>query len=175
MSQQAMNQQQKTLNFDVEGMSCASCVGRVERAIAKVDGVESVSVNLATERATVQTNNANANAELSTSITQAIEKAGYQATLHQDAQQVNVSVQDDVHSVLRIDGMSCASCVGRVERALQKIDGVTGASVNLATEMANIHHTSMVDTDQLITQVEQAGYQATVVQQQKNDSTNNAA
>ena len=172
MNNQSMNQQQKTLNFDVEGMSCASCVGRVERAIAKVDGVESVSVNLATERATVQTNNANANAELSTSITQAIEKAGYQATLHQDAQQVNVSVQDDVHSVLRIDGMSCASCVGRVERALQKIDGVTGASVNLATEMANIHHTSMVDTDQLIAQVEQVGYQATVVQQQKNDSTN---
>ena len=172
MNQQAMNQQQKTLNFDVEGMSCASCVGRVERAIAKVDGVESVSVNLATERATVQMNDANANAELSTSITQAIEKAGYQATLHQDAQQVNVSVQDDVHSVLRIDGMSCASCVGRVERALQKIDGVTGASVNLATEMANIHHTSMVDTDQLIAQVEQVGYQATVVQQQKNDSTN---
>ena len=130
MNQQAMNQQQKALNFDVEGMSCASCVGRVERAIAKVDGVKSVSVNLATERASVQINDATTDAELSTSITQAIEKAGYQATLHQDAQQVNVSVQDDVHSVLRIDGMSCASCVGRVERALQKLDGVTDATVN---------------------------------------------
>ena len=172
MNQQAMNQQQKALNFDVEGMSCASCVGRVERAIAKVDGVKSVSVNLATERASVQINDATTDAELSTSITQAIEKAGYQATLHQDAQQVNVSVQDDVHSVLRIDGMSCASCVGRVERALQKLDGVTDATVNLATEMANIHHTSMVNTDQLIAQVEQAGYQATVVQQQS-ESLNN--
>ncbi|WP_274619081.1 heavy metal translocating P-type ATPase [Acinetobacter sedimenti] len=170
-NQQSINQQQKTLNFDVKGMSCASCVGRVERAIAKVNGVDSVNVNLATERTTVQISDSAADVELSTSIAQAIEKAGYQATLHQDPQQINTPAKDDVRTVLRIDGMSCASCVGRVERALQKLEGVIDASVNLATEIANIHHTSMVDTDQLITQVEQAGYQATVVQQQSNSTT----
>lgn len=175
MNQQAINQQQKTLNFDVEGMSCASCVGRVERSIAKVDGVESVSVNLATERATVQINDATADAELSTLITQAIEKAGYQAKLHQDSQQINASEKTDINTILRIEGMNCASCVGRVERALQKLDGVTDASVNLATETANIQHTSMVDADQLIAQVKQAGYEATVILQQSKSLNKNTA
>mgnify|MGYP002651391373 CR=1 FL=1 len=175
MNNHSMNQQQKTLNFDIEGMSCASCVGRVERAITKVDDVESVNVNLATERATVQISDSATDVDLSTLITQAIEKAGYQAKLHQDGQQVNASAQDDVHTVLRIDGMSCASCVGRVERALKKLEGVTDANVNLATEIANIHHTSMLNTEQLIAQVEQAGYEATVVQQQNESLNKNTA
>lgn len=68
-NQQSINQQHKMLNFDVEGMSCASCVGRVERAIAKVDDVESVNVNLATERATVQISDSATDVDLSTLIT----------------------------------------------------------------------------------------------------------
>lgn len=132
-----------SISLPIEGMSCASCVGRVEAALTKVEGVQQVNVNLATERATVQ-----ATPEVErVHLVQAVEQAGY----HVASQTV----------ALDVEGMSCAACVGRVERALQAMEGVTQANVNLATERATVQ--GQVDTDALIAAIAKAGYTATPV------------
>ena len=126
----------------IDGMSCASCVGRVEKALAKVPGVTSATVNLATESARI----ASATPLAFSVLQQAVEKAGYSLA----RQQVE----------LDIDGMTCASCVGRVEKALRKVPGVIDASVNLATESARIHVQGGADAATLIAAVTAAGYTA---------------
>ena len=104
----------------VEGMTCASCVGRVEKAIAAVAGVASASVNLATERAEVRY----VGHSVHEAVVAAIRRAGY-------------DVEPESFD-LGVEGMTCASCVGRVEKALAGVPGVVAASVNLATERATI-------------------------------------
>lgn len=129
------------LSMPVEGMSCASCVGRVERALKAVPGVLSAVVNLATERADI-TFNDQADPHLAV---RAIEGAGY-------------AVREET-TELAIEDMSCASCVGRVEKALSKVPGVLEANVNLATERARVRHLSgVVSMTDLENAVKQAGY-----------------
>ncbi len=133
-------------SFPVEGMTCASCVLRVEKALAAVPGVASVTVNLATEAATVDADAAVAPEALRT----AIEKAGYNVAEH--------TVE------LQIEGMTCASCVGRVEKALKRVPGVLAAEVNLATERAQVRLVGHeADAAVLIAAVDKAGYVATPV------------
>src|SRR5690554_1164903 len=121
-------------------MTCASCVGRVEKALAKVEGVESVVVNLATERAEV-TMRSSAERQ---ALVKTIEAQGYSVPA--------TTVE------LAVEGMTCASCVGRVERALNDAPGVIEATVNLATERAQIRGT--VDADALIAAIAGVGYAA---------------
>ncbi len=109
-----------TTSFQIEGMSCASCVSRVEKALAAVPGVTDASVNLATETARVSFDDS-VNTQ---TLTATLSDAGYPAAT------------DKV--TLEIEGMTCASCVGRVEKALSAGDGVLQASVNLATETATV-------------------------------------
>ncbi len=109
-----------TTSFQIEGMSCASCVGRVEKALAAVPGVTDASVNLATETARVSFDDS-VNTQ---TLTATLSDAGYPAAT------------DKV--TLEIEGMTCASCVGRVEKALSAGEGVLQASVNLATETATV-------------------------------------
>src|SRR5450830_1519718 len=130
------------LTLAVEGMTCASCVGRVEKALRAVPSVRDVSVNLATELATIQAES-DVHAD---QLIAAVHKAGY------DVKQEEIT--------LDITGMSCASCVGRVEKALHKILGVSEVSVNLASEKATLTTTSAVSVDSLIAAVERAGYNA---------------
>ncbi|MBV0881394.1 heavy metal translocating P-type ATPase [Noviherbaspirillum sp. L7-7A] len=132
------------LSFSVEGMTCASCVARVEKALKAVPGVESASVNLATEKATVRASPALPVDALSA----AVDKAGY-------------NIPSNTVS-LTISGMTCASCVGRVEKALKKVPGVTGASVNLATEKAQVTSVG-VPIETLLATVRKAGYEAAPV------------
>ncbi|PLY41913.1 copper-translocating P-type ATPase [Janthinobacterium sp. ROICE36] len=128
----------------IEGMSCASCVGRVEKALAAVPGVILASVNLATEVAKVTSSTPIPLATLQA----AVEKAGY--TVAQREIDLNIA------------GMTCASCVGRVEKALLKVPGVLAASVNLATESARIKVTGDLEAGTLIAAIDKAGYAATV-------------
>ncbi|WP_124949731.1 heavy metal translocating P-type ATPase [Sulfuriferula thiophila] len=124
----------------IEGMTCASCVNRLEKALRKVDGVEDASVNLATEFATLHTR-PDVKAE---SLVKAVKLAGF------DVAQQPIDVG--------IEGMTCASCVARVEKALTKVPGVSSVAVNLATERAHIEAAptvSMADLQQAITA---AGY-----------------
>ena len=135
--------QAAAISLPIEGMTCASCVGRVEAALAKVEGVASVSVNLATERADIRLNRPVDRMAL----IQAIEKVGY------DVPQGTIE--------LAIGGMTCASCVGRVEKALKAVPGVTEAVVNLATERATVRGVASVQD--LIAAVDKVGYEASPV------------
>ncbi|MFC2971173.1 heavy metal translocating P-type ATPase [Azotobacter bryophylli] len=130
------------LSLAIDGMSCASCVGRVERALKKVPGIAAATVNLATERADIDFAGA---PDLAAAV-EAVQRAGYQVP--------------ERSLELSIAGMSCASCVGRVERALKKVPGVLEASVNLATERARVRAVQGVDGGALIQAVARAGYEA---------------
>lgn len=144
-----------TFDLPIAGMTCASCAGRVERALSKVTGTRAVSVNLATEQARVLAPEGSLPA-----LMRAVEQAGY-----------SVPVQT---LELNIEGMTCASCVGRVERALGKIDGVNRISVNLANERAHLELLGQVDPQILIDAVKRAGYDASVWQaEQPRDAQTN--
>ncbi|OCO99162.1 MULTISPECIES: heavy metal translocating P-type ATPase [unclassified Ensifer] len=130
-------------SIPVEGMTCASCVSRVEKAIRAVPGVTSASVNLATERADIRFDATTKSAD----IVKAIENAGYGAA------------EDTIE--LTIEGMTCASCVARIEKALKTVPGVTEANVNLATERASVRVTRGIATAAALEEaVRVAGYAA---------------
>ena len=112
----------RTISFPVSNLSCASCVGRAEKAINSAPGVTGASVNLANARASFELDDS---ASL-TPVTEALEKAGYPAATAQTR--------------LEIANMSCASCVGRVEKALAAVPGVSSAKVNLVTGQAEVTH-----------------------------------
>ncbi|MCL6105919.1 MAG: heavy metal translocating P-type ATPase [Actinobacteria bacterium] len=126
----------------IEGMSCASCVERNARALRLLPGVARADVNFATEKATVEFDPAIISpAEL----VAAVQKAGYKV------------ITEKV--TLAVGGMSCASCVDRVEKALAKAPGVISASVNFATEKATVEFIAGAATVAgLATVVEKAGY-----------------
>ncbi|ORE88130.1 heavy metal translocating P-type ATPase [Aurantimonas sp. 22II-16-19i] len=110
------------LTIAIEGMSCASCVRRVETALQRVEGVTAATVNLARATATVDF----AGAPDAPAVVAALETAGYPASL--------------ADLTLVVEAMSCASCVGRVEKALKTVPGVVEASVNLAAGTAVVRH-----------------------------------
>ncbi|MEX3527356.1 MAG: heavy metal translocating P-type ATPase [Burkholderia sp.] len=150
-----------SIELDIAGMTCASCSNRVEKALAQVPGVSRASVNLATERA-------NVSAEASVSAAQliaAVENAGYRATPLATDEAVPAQAQSTAEPAveLEIGGMTCASCSGRVEKALAQGPGVSRVSVNLATERASVNAEAAVSAAQLIAAVEKAGYRATPV------------
>jgi len=132
--------------IEIEGMTCASCVGRVEKAIANVPGVAKASVNFATERADI----AFSGAPDVPAVINAIRNAGYEV--------------GEKTIELDIEGMTCASCVGRVEKALKAVSGVTNASVNLATERATVRVAGGSATaSRLADAIKAAGYAASEV------------
>ena len=134
------------VSLPIEGMTCASCVGRVEAALNKVEGVVNASVNLATELADIHLKAPVDRLKL----IEAIEKVGYEVPV--------TSVE------LSVQGMTCASCVGRVEKALLAVDGVKAATVNLATERATIR--GVAGIDDLISAIQKVGYEARVIDTQ---------
>ncbi|MCX7791848.1 MAG: heavy metal translocating P-type ATPase [Chloroflexaceae bacterium] len=130
------------IQLPVTGMTCASCVRRVEKALAKLPGVHEVQVNLATEQASVRFDPASVAPQ---QLQAAVEQAGYGV------------VTERVE--LPITGMTCASCSARVEKALKRTPGVIEASVNLAAERASVVFSpSTVSYAELRAAVEQAGY-----------------
>jgi P-type Cu+ transporter len=130
------------ISIPVTGMSCASCVRRVERTLSGKEGVAEASVNFATEKASVTYEPAATSPD---KLIGAIRDAGYGA----DVREVTFEVK----------GMTCASCVGRVERVLKKVPGVLEASVNLANERATVEYLAgEVEPRELEKAVEGAGY-----------------
>jgi len=115
-----MSEKSEPLTLPVRGMTCASCVAHVERALKGVDGVDEVAVNLATEKASVRFTT---DVPLK-SLVQAVQETGYEVPTET--------------VILPIGGMSCAACVAHVQKALQKVPGVVEANVNLATERATV-------------------------------------
>ncbi|MEW6989748.1 heavy metal translocating P-type ATPase [Colwelliaceae bacterium 6441] len=128
----------KIIQLKIDGMTCSSCGGRVEKSLYRIAGVTDASVNLATETATIK-GTASYN-----ELIDAIVESGYQ-----------VPTKINQFSV---GGMSCTSCVARLEKALLNVNGVVNASVNLATEHVQVKSLSFVTTEQLEHAVIQAGY-----------------
>ena len=131
------------LAFRVEGMTCAACVARVERVLTKVPGVAAANVNLAAGQASVVVDE---DGPAAAALFDAIEGAGY----HPVAERLDLAV----------GGMTCASCVGRVERTIARLPGVLDVAVNLATETASVTHLPEIANAARIKEaVEAAGYE----------------
>jgi len=131
--------------YIVTGMTCASCSAAVTRSLKKLDGVQKADVNLTTERVVVETD-----LDFET-LKNAVTKVGY--GLEEIKSQRNVT--------LEIEGMTCASCSAAVERALKKQNGVSSASVNLATNKATVSYDpALIKLGTLKKAVENAGYKA---------------
>src|SRR5262245_20785892 len=133
---------EQQIELPITGMTCASCVARVTKALKKVPGVADASVNLATEQASVRYDGAQAKAE---QLQAAVENAGYGV------------LTDQID--FPVTGMTCASCVNRVEKALKKVPGVLAADVNLANEQASVTFVpTTAGWSELKAAVENAGY-----------------
>ena len=133
----------QTIDIGIGGMTCAACAGRVERALGKVKGVASARVNLAAESAHVEYD---AEQVGTPGISAAVADAGYTPIV----QETEFPVQ----------GMTCASCVGRVERTLAGIPGVVEARVNLASESARVRYlAASTGFEQFRQAIADAGYQ----------------
>ena len=132
----------RTVQIGISGMTCASCVARVERSLGKVEGVEKVGVNLATEKASISYDPEQTDLG---ALLGSIEKSGYEPR--------------SAETSFGVTGMTCANCVSRVERKLGKTEGVLEASVNLATERATVHYLpDVVSERDLYSVVENTGY-----------------
>jgi P-type Cu+ transporter len=137
-----MSDRKTTVELPITGMTCASCVARNEKALRKVQGVDDASVNFATEKATITFDPDVVSAP---ELVHAVEAAGYGVVTAQET--------------LPILGMTCASCVSRVERALRKPPGVLKADVNLATEKATVTYVpGQASRADLVAAVKAAGY-----------------
>ena len=135
-----------TKSLKIEGMTCASCAKAVERATKKLQGVTESNVNFATEKLNINFDETKVSVA---DIQAAVEKAGYKA------------IAESASKTMKIEGMTCASCAKAVERAARKLDGVTEANVNYATEKLIIsYEPSKVKVIDIKKAVEKAGYKA---------------
>ncbi|MFP1725418.1 heavy metal translocating P-type ATPase [Lonsdalea quercina] len=134
--------QSQPLHLAVTGMSCAACASRIERVLNRLDGV-SASVNFASEKAVISLDDARSS---SSDVIAAIRKAGFDVA--------------DQRVSLAVDGMSCVACAARIEKVLNKVDGVT-ATVNFAAGRAQVSVTPGSATPEfLIARIERAGFTA---------------
>lgn len=149
-----------TTTLKIEGMTCAACSARVEKALQKIDGVISASVNLTTEKASVEYDPAQVD---EAALAQAIEKTGY------------LVAQDDARAELAVEGMTCAACSNRVERALNSAPGVRSAVVNLTTGRASVEYNPAVtDLDSLLAAIDKAGYLGRLAQEEDSEDEDDA-
>jgi Cu+-exporting ATPase len=140
-------------------MTCASCAAVIEKTLQKVPGITAANVNLATERLTVGYDAAALGVD---DIVAGVKKAGYSASPLSETPPVAAPTGGG-HVTLDLVGMTCASCVAVIEKTLQKVDGVSSASVNLGTETASVtFDPTRVGPDELIGAVKSAGYSAMV-------------
>ncbi|MCH8684502.1 heavy metal translocating P-type ATPase [Pedomonas mirosovicensis] len=158
----------ETVRLHVEGMTCGGCARKVERTLRALPGVVDVAVDLAAKTAAAQGAGLEPDA-----LAAAVTEAGYRATVAPE----ELNSEEPHHSApvaeapaaaasnaqtltLEIGGMTCASCVSRVEKALKGVPGVVEASVNLAAETARVTAQPGVSTAVLVAAVHEAGYRA---------------
>jgi P-type Cu+ transporter len=135
--------QVKEMTLDITGMTCAACANRIEKVLNKMEGVEA-SVNLALENAKVKYN---AESTHTTDIISKIEKLGY-------------GVREE-KTEFDVRGMTCAACSNRIEKVLNKMEGISQATVNLATETASVtYQTGTVSIEDMVARVKKLGYEA---------------
>ena len=135
----------KKISMKIEGMSCSSCANRLEKAINKLEGIEQGNVNFATEMLTVVYDEAKTSP---VAVELAVEKAGFK-------------VRKDIKDYsFKVKGMSCSSCANRLERLVQKLEGVEAASVNFATEKLTVKlNADVIGYNQLKEATQSAGFE----------------
>ena len=146
-----MESLQIEISFKIKGMTCASCVNRIETQVKKLSGVIDINVSLATETAYVKMSSL----EIAAQVVEAIKKSGYEVVV--------------IEKEILIEGMTCASCVNRIEKSLMKVPGVIKAVVNLASEKANITYVDgALNDSNLLNAITKAGYKGILPTQDKN-------
>jgi P-type Cu+ transporter len=131
--------------FQIAGMTCAACATRIEKGLKKVEGVEDANVNFALERASVTFDKNKVDLQ---KLEQKIVDLGYS------------TIKENVDFVLT--GMTCAACATRIEKGLNKLPGVSRATVNFALETAHVEYSSNdISVQDMIKQVDKLGYKAT--------------
>ncbi|CDR25552.1 heavy metal translocating P-type ATPase [Staphylococcus argenteus] len=144
----------KKTTLDITGMTCAACSNRIEKKLNKLDDVNA-QVNLTTEKATVEYNPDQHDVQ---EFINTIQHLGY-----------GVAVET---VELDITGMTCAACSSRIEKVLNKMDGVQKATVNLTTEQAKVdYYPEETDANQLITRIQKLGYDAAVKDKNKDQAS----
>lgn len=137
-------------SISIAGMSCAVCAARIEKGLNKLEGVNQANVNLAMEKATVDYDDEYVNAD---QFNEVIERLGYSV--------IKDHIGPENRLELKIGGMSCAACAARIEKRINKMEGVAGANVNLATERASIEYDhAQVKASDIIAAVQALGYDA---------------
>ncbi|ANX11192.1 copper-translocating P-type ATPase [Fictibacillus arsenicus] len=138
---------QKETNLDITGMTCSACAVRIEKVLNKMDGVDA-NVNLAMEKASVKYD---PDVTSLTDLEQRIEKLGYGVT------------KEKVE--LDISGMTCAACSTRIEKSLNRMEGISNASVNLTGETGTVEYNpAVVSIDDMLTKIEKLGYKGSIKQ-----------
>ncbi len=144
--------------FSIEGMTCASCAQTVEKAAKKVHGVTKASVNLATEKLSIEYNEPTFSVE---NLQKAVDNSGYE-----------LIVQEGKTQTFAIEGMTCASCAQTIEKAVGKLSGVDKASVNLATEKMQVsYNASAISVSDVTGAVSNSGYAAVLETTETQDNS----
>lgn len=148
-----MNQQ---TSFAITGMSCAACAARIEKGLNRLEGVAGASVNYGVEKAAVEFDDAIVNRE---QLYELVRKLGYDVIVPEEK-----GPSEPGKVELNITGMSCAACSARIDKKLNRLEGVSKAGVNLATEKATVEFDpARIGTAQLIAAVESLGYGAELI------------
>ncbi|MED4042464.1 heavy metal translocating P-type ATPase [Priestia aryabhattai] len=148
-----MSDKQKEATFQITGMTCAACSNRIEKGLKKIEGVKEANVNLALERSTIIFDPSKTSPQ---AFEEKIEKLGY-GVVSEKAE-------------FAITGMTCAACSTRIEKGLNKLEGVTKASVNLALETASVEYSpSQIDPQDITQRVEKLGYGAKLKSEEKEE------
>jgi Cu+-exporting ATPase len=145
-------------NIKISGMSCAACAARIEKELKQIEGVESVNVNFALERASVEYDEHLVERE---QLDQSVQKLGYQVIPEKSG---------SAQTTLKISGMTCAACAARIEKKLNALEWVQQASVNLGTEKASIaYQPDQVKVGDMISAIQTLGYNAERIEEIDND------
>jgi len=140
-----MTKEKRKTVLDISGMTCASCAQTIEKALNEQDGVEQANVNFASEKAYIKYDSQATNKK---ALVETVRAAGYNARL------------ETKKAIIRIGGMTCASCAQTIENALKKTEGIVEANVNLATEKTVVtYDVQEIDYEGIKKVIEAAGYQ----------------
>ncbi|MFK7679963.1 heavy metal translocating P-type ATPase [Priestia megaterium] len=148
-----MSDKQKEATLQITGMTCAACSNRIEKGLKKIEGVKEANVNVALERSTIIFDPSKTSPQ---AFEEKIEKLGY-GVVSEKAE-------------FAITGMTCAACSTRIEKGLNKLEGVTKASVNLALETASVEYSpSQIAPQDITKRVEKLGYGAKLKSEEKEE------
>ena len=140
----------ENITLPVKGMNCASCSARIEKKVGELEGVDSVHVNFAAEVATIEFDPQKISAS---QFPKTIAKLGFKVP--------------GLRRLFPVEGMTCASCVSRVEKKLASLEGVREVEVNLATEQVLVDYTpALLDFKVMRSALEQAGYRLLPAQEE---------